>query len=137
MTRFLALAILIGTGSAAPAQDGSGYWAPDHFGAQPLGSDAGYGRVGAYIGYDGRRYPRQFSRDDGYFQGRGGGVEIMRGKASFDYDRDYPYDFPRGWTAERPMAEFAGGRARAPQCTFEPVRDRRSEQPASVRICRR
>lgn len=88
-----------------------------------------------YIG-DGMWVPRQFSRDDGYFHGRGGGVQVASGQALFDYDRDYPYDFPSERSAGEPMMDFAEDFDAEPSCTFEAVRDRRSGASASVRICR-
>lgn len=69
--------------------------------------------------------------DDGYFQ-HGGGVDAWGGRATFDYDRDYPYEFRSAslgaWEEEpRPMRE--------PSCTIEHVRDREGGW-TDVRVCR-
>lgn len=88
-----------------------------------------------YLG-DGIWAPRQFSRDDGFFNGRGGGVSVANGGAIFDYDRDYPYDFPSHWDGEREAPYGDAGLSPEPNCTDQPVRDRRSGERVFVRICR-
>jgi hypothetical protein len=97
-----------------------------------------------YFGYDDRWGPRVFSRDDGYFQGRGYGVSLSDGRAIFDYDRDYPYDFPGSELAggsgigSRDHSEVTDGDEHedAPDCELRTVPDRRSGKTAEVRVCR-
>jgi hypothetical protein len=86
-----------------------------------------------YLG-DGVWVPRVFSRDDGYFQGRGGGVRVANGRAVFDYDRDYPFDFPRSWGREDTDERRADMRMREPECRIERVPDGKSGS-AEVRVC--
>jgi hypothetical protein len=86
-----------------------------------------------YLG-DGMWAPRQFSRDDGFFH-RGGGVGLENGRAVYDYDRDYPYDFPRGRDGgEEPG--FVGDEMMRDEeeCRVVRVPDARSGS-AEVRIC--
>jgi hypothetical protein len=91
-------------------------------------------RTYVYFGHDDRWGPRVFSRDDGYFQGRGGGVSVANGRAVFDYDRDYPYDFPRNWgrNSDETQGEMV---SREPECRIELVPDGRLGT-AEVRVCR-
>lgn len=128
MTRSIILAALLATGSPALARhDGHILEGPRFREARPF----------VYLGSDDRWGPRVFSRDDGYFQGRGGGVSIAGGKAMFDYDRDYPYDFPARWGAQNDAHDaHAGGSMSHKSCIDEPVRDGRSGQSTTVRICR-
>jgi hypothetical protein len=80
----LPLLALAGTPAAASeAMDDHGYLGA----VQTLPS---HGRSFVYFGHDDRLGPRVFSRDDGFFQGQGGGVAVQRGRAVYDYDRDYP-----------------------------------------------
>lgn len=76
------------------------------------------------------RSGRFVSWDDGYFQ-HGGGAENWGGRATFDYDRDYPYEYRSAasvWTSEpRPTRERS--------CATERVRDREKGW-SDVRICR-
>ena len=133
MVRFLALAALA-VASPAMANPSQDEWLGDSY---AVGRASAYDRTFLYVAGDDRRGPRIFSRDDGYFQGRGGGVLVANGQASFDYDRDYPYDFPGRWGADEMMIEDEGrDLGSEPVCTFEQVRDRRTGASAEVRICR-
>jgi len=76
------------------------------------------------------RSGRFVSWDDGYFQ-HGGGVDAWSGRASFDYDRDYPYEY---------RSVSAAGHSESPSvrersCAIERVRDR-EEGWTDVRVCR-
>ena len=118
---------------AAPALAGTGDheagWSDGHVALPPYRLHRNYLDVG-----DGLYVPRVFSRDDGYFQGRGGGVAVADGRARFDYDRDYPYDLPRAWSrAEQGMTEEMW-LADEPECRLVRVPDRRSGS-AEVRVC--
>lgn len=94
------------------------------------------GRTYVYFGAEDRRGPRIFSRDDGYFDGRGGGVNVAGGQATFDYDRDYPYDIPARWAAREDDAPRLHDAGSMKMCSDEPVRDRRSGAFTTVRVCR-
>lgn len=86
---------------------------------------------------DGIWTPRVFSRDDGYFQGRGAGVTMVNGRPVYQYDRDYPYDFPGGWGASEEGLGFVGNELLAgeeEECRVVRVPDGRSGR-AEVRIC--
>jgi hypothetical protein len=135
MVRFLAFAALIGTASPALTSQGPIGWSEYD---APYSIDRASHRSRAYVYFGQEPWgSRQFSRDDAYFHGRGGGVAVVNGEAMFDYDRDYPYDFPTRWGAEEPSFGFEGNELAAePACTEEPVRDRRSGRSATVRICR-
>ena len=135
MVRFLAFAALIGAASPAAAGQGSLGWS-EYDAPYSIERASHRGRSYVYFGQE-RWGSRQFSRDDAYFHGRGGGVAIANGEALFDYDRDYPYDFPSRWGPEEPSLAFEGDEVdRQPSCTDEPVRDRRSGRSTTVRICR-
>jgi hypothetical protein len=71
------------------------------------------------------------SRHEGYFH-QGGAVDVRDGRASFDYDRDYPYDYPSSTFVpkDEEMGDF-----REPSCTVERVRDGKRGW-ADIRICR-
>jgi hypothetical protein len=84
-----------------------------------------------YIVFAPGDYIRTVSRDDGYFE-HGGGVDVRNGKAMFDYDRDYPYDYPSYSLASLDEEREA---MREPSCTIERVRDGKSGW-ADVRVCR-
>ena len=79
-----------------------------------------YGRSGRFVSWD-----------DGYFM-HGGGVEVRGGKATFDYDRDYPYDY-RSYSLAAYDEEPEP--TREPSCTVETVRDGKNGW-ADVRVCR-
>jgi hypothetical protein len=129
--RILLLFLLVLAGTPAAASEAM----DDHAYVGAVHALPNHGRTFVYFGHDDRWGPRVFSRDDGYFQGRGGGVAVQRGRAVYDYDRDYPYDFPRGWGADAAL-EYAEDEARAePVCTIERVPDRRSGS-VDVRVCR-
>jgi hypothetical protein len=135
MVRFFALAILIGAASPALASHDRIGWS-DFDTPYSIDRAGQRGRVQIYFGQN-NWGPRVFSRDDGYFQGRGGGVSIGGGQAMFDYDRDYPYDFPTRWGPDEPALGFEDNELSAePACSDEPVRDRRSGKSTTVRICR-
>lgn len=76
------------------------------------------------------RWNRLAGRQEGYFYQRGG-VDVSGGRALFDYDRDYPYDYPSYST----MVEEEVEAMRAPSCTFERVSDGKSGW-TDVRVCR-
>ncbi len=135
MVRLLALAALVGAASPALASQDMLGWS--EFDA-PYSIDRASqrGRVHVFFGQN-HWGPRVFSRDDGYFQGRGRGVSVAGGQAMFDYDRNYPYDFPARWGGKREEFGFTGNEVMSePACVDEPVRDRRSGRSASVRVCR-
>jgi len=77
------------------------------------------------------RLNRLPSRHEGYFF-QGGTVEARGGRALYDYDRDYPYDYPSYTVAaaEEEVEDF-----REPSCTVQRVRDGKSGW-ADVRVCR-
>lgn len=77
------------------------------------------------------RLNRLPSRHEGYFY-QGGTVDVRNGRALYDYDRDYPYDYP-SYTLASEADEVAD--SREPSCTVERVRDGKSGW-ADVRICR-
>lgn len=135
MVRLFAFAALVAAGGPALAHQEPVGWASDDR-AHAVGASHRHGR--AYVYFVNERWgPRVFSRDDGYFQGRGGGVEVANGEAMFDYDRDYPYDFPSGWGAGEAPMDYLGAELRQePACSMEPVRDRRTGRSAEIRICR-
>ena len=95
---------------------------------------ARHGHIGAvYLVPDGDelRWNRLPSRHEGYFFQRGS-VDVRNGRASFDYDRDYSYDYPSysiAWAEEEPEM------TREPSCTIERVRDDKNGW-ADVRVCR-
>ena len=85
----------------------------------------------SYFLVDQGEYIRSFSRDDGYFH-HGAGVRMRGGHTMFDYDRDYPYDYPSYATA---LADEEPHEMPEPSCTIERVRDGKSGW-AAVRVCR-
>ncbi len=85
-----------------------------------------------FIYFDTWSGTRFVARDDAFFHGRGGGVEVSGGQAHFDYDRDYPYDYPSYTTFAHPEEP----EPRPASCTVERVRDPGSRMPAEVRVCR-
>ena len=111
-------------------------------GAAPAAAELGWSEfVPVRRGYD-RPYiffvPNEYGRsgrfvswDDGYFQ-HGAGVRVRNGQATFDYDRDYPYDYPSYAMAH---ADEAPEEMRESSCTIERVRDGKSGW-ADVRVCR-
>ena len=118
-----ALAIAASTlGAPAAADEGWSEFAP-----------VGRGHDRAYIYFvpgDYGRIDRSSSWDDGYFA-QGGGVRATRNHATFDYDRDYPYDYP-SYSLVEEEEEFD---LRAPSCTTHRVRDGKSGW-SDVRVCR-
>lgn len=135
MIRLLAFTALIGASSPALADHQPNGWS--EYRARPSLDRASHrGRTYVYFGHDAWA-PRVFSRDDGYFQGRGGGVAVANGKALYDYDREYPYDFPAGWGAgESELYDADRPSTKDTACSFAPVRDRRTGAQTEVRICR-
>jgi hypothetical protein len=126
----LALALGLPAGPALAAADELGGYSESAF-----VPDYQLHRNHHYLG-DGVWVPRVFSRDDGYFQGRGGGVRVANGRAVFEYDRDYLYDFPRGSGAGAEALGFVGNEMLAEEedCRIVRVPDGRSGS-AEVRIC--
>ena len=74
---------------------------------------------------------RQFSRDDGFFSHRGGGVAHRYGRPGFDYDRSYPYDFVQA----ADDSEHVAAEPRTRSCEDMPARAG-GGRGANVRICR-
>ena len=58
---------------------------------------------------------------------------MVNGRARYDYDRGYPYDFYRERSEQNGGYEAA---SREPYCETERTRDRRSGQQVPVRVCR-
>jgi hypothetical protein len=136
MLRFLALAALTAA-SPALAHDGAAGWSSD-VGHRLFETGARHRPVFGHLGHDGLWWPRQFSRDDGYFQGRGDGVRISHGQARFDYDRHYAFDLPPRWGSDGGPApdHHAEDGSATRHCSEQPVRDRRSGEQVLVTICR-
>ncbi len=84
---------------------------------------------------DGIWTPRVFSRDDGFFQGRGAGVRVVNGRPVYDYDRDYLFDFPRGARHSEKLGFVSDEMLAEPEeCRTVRVPDGRSGS-AEVRVC--
>lgn len=75
---------------------------------------------------------RQYSRDDGFFSYRGGGVGSRYGRPTFEYDRSYPYDYV---AASEEGYEDEPAEPRERSCEDAPARSG-AGRAASVRICR-
>lgn len=89
----------------------------------------GSGYRGNYLFYPGLGLVEEVPPDaGGYFEQ---GAARRRGDGSgYDYDRSYPYDYPRSQDAREPAAPAAEA-TRGPRCTVEQV------SGGPVRVCRR
>ena len=86
----------------------------------------GFGGYG--IGYGG-----DLDRDRGYFATAGEAPAVANGRARYDYDRGYPYDYYRGGPERSGGDETA---LRDSYCETQWTRDRRSGEQVPVRVCR-
>jgi hypothetical protein len=87
---------------------------------------AGFGGYGIGYGSD-------FNRDGGYFATQGETPAVANGRARYDYDRGYPYDYYRGGPERSGGDETA---LRDSYCETQWTRDRRSGEQVPVRVCR-
>lgn len=82
------------------------------------------------VGSEHGRLNRLPSRHEGYFHQRGT-LDVRNGRALFEYDRDYPYDYPSYAWWDHGEAE----QPRGPSCTMERVPDAAGGL-TEVRVCR-
>jgi len=87
----------------------------------------GGGYRGQYLFYPGLGLIEEVPPDAGGYFDQGGSARTGGG---YDYDRSYPYDYPRREDA-RAAAPPAAREARTPRCTLEQV------PGGAVRVCRR
>lgn len=96
------------------------------------GGGVGYGRY-----YDSYASTPPAPDEFGFF-GNGGEATLVNGRAVYDYDRSYPYEYYRGPRREEAAADGAGaGRAAVSGCETKWVPDGRGGGDVPVRICRR
>lgn len=99
--------------------------------------NVGFFEPGYYgYGYGGITYdPLIAGGAYGYYTQETAGPTVEGGRARFDYDRGYPYEYYGG---ARPRLGMSEGRPeRGPrECATEPTRDRHTGRELSVRVCR-
>jgi len=101
----------------------------DGFYDDPFVYGYGYGYGG--IGYD----PLIAGGAYGYYTQDGGPPRVSGGRAQFDYDRGYPYEYYSGPRTGIEMSE-AEPSYRPRECETETARDHRAGRDVSVRVCR-
>ncbi len=100
-----------------------GYW-----GLYGYGYGYGYGGLGHQDMIAGGRY--------GYFSQGGHAPRTANGRATFDYDRGYPYEY-YGESDRSDRSDGRGTRyARSRDCSIESTRDRRTGRAVEIRVCR-
>lgn len=101
-------------------------------------------RSGGFLAYAPGGWVR--SRDDGFFfearrrsgryRSHGGYVDVVNGEASYDYDRDYPYDYRSQGYDDRGREDFEGDTVTGPgRCRTEWVPGGSGRAQVPVRIC--
>lgn len=95
----------------------------------------GYG--GGYDGYYGSYASTPPAPDQFGFFGNGGEATLVNGRAVYDYDRSYPYEYYRSPRREESAADGASAGRSAPGCETKWVPDGRGGGDVPVRICRR
>ena len=97
----------------------------------------GYGGVGDGDYFDSYASTPPAADQFGFF-GSGGEATLVDGRAVYDYDRSYPYEYYRGPRREQAAADGASAaRAAASGCETKWVPDGRGGGDVPVRICRR
>ena len=100
------------------------------------GRDHGYVYGYGYgYGYAGIAFDPLIAGAMGYFVQDGDRPRVVDGRARFDYDRGYPYEYRY---EGRPRVELSEAvpEYRVGQCTDEQTRDRRTGRDVAVRVCR-
>jgi hypothetical protein len=112
-------------------------WRGRHSGRYDDREDGIIGYGGGYDEHSGSYAATAPSPDQFGFFGNGGEVAQVNGRAIYDYDRSYPYEYYRGPRREQAAADGASaGRATA-GCETQWVPDGRGGGDVPVRICRR
>lgn len=112
-------------------------WQGRHSGRYGDQGDEIVGYGGGYDDYYGSYVSTPPAPDQFGFFGNGGEATLVNGRAVYDYDRSYPYQFYRAPRREQAAADRARAARSAPGCETEWVPDGQGGGDVPVRVCRR